>query len=189
MTKAELREKYRALRRALTKTQVEEFSCRLTQQLSRLPMWEGTYYHIFLSIEHRAEVATHFVLEMLRERHKKIVVPKMDSATGALAHYLLTEQTLVATNYFGIREPVSGTQVPVSAIDVVFVPLLAFDLAGHRVGYGKGFYDRFLSQCRPGTLKIGLSLFDAETGIDDVSPADVRLTHAVTPDRVCFFPD
>jgi 5-formyltetrahydrofolate cyclo-ligase len=55
---------------------------------------------------------------------------------------------------------------------VVFVPLLAFDKKGNRVGYGKGFYDAFLSKCKPETIKIGLSFFEAEETIDDVFEND-----------------
>ena len=75
-------------------------------------------------------------------------------------------------------------EVPTSKIEVVFVPLLAFDTNGNRVGYGKGFYDKFLSECHPNTIKIGLSLFEAETAIEDVISNDIPLTHCVTPTKI-----
>jgi 5-formyltetrahydrofolate cyclo-ligase len=72
-------------------------------------------------------------------------------------------------------------------LDVVFIPLLAFDEKGNRVGYGKGFYDRFLAKCRPETVKIGLSFFEATPEITDVSPDDIRLDWCVTPEKVYSF--
>ena len=79
------------------------------------------------------------------------------------------------------------TVCPVSMIDVVFVPLLAFDTNGNRVGYGKGFYDKFLSQCQPETIKIGLSFFEAEEEIADVYQDDIRLDYCVTPNKIYDF--
>ena len=94
--------------------------------------------------------------------------------------YLLTLLKLKKNEYH-IPEPVDGLEVPVSKIDVVFVPLLAFDLQGHRVGYGKGFYDRFLSSCKNEVIKIGVSFFDPEEKINDDFDNDITLNHCVTP--------
>jgi 5-formyltetrahydrofolate cyclo-ligase len=55
------------------------------------------------------------------------------------------------------------------------------------VGYGKGFYDRFLSECNPETIKIGLSFFDAEELIEGVFENDVKLDYCVTPNTVFSF--
>ena len=70
---------------------------------------------------------------------------------------------------------------------MVFIPLLAYDKTGNRVGYGKGFYDRFLAQCKPETLKIGLSFFEAENEDFITSEDDVRLDYCVTPNQVFQF--
>ncbi len=70
---------------------------------------------------------------------------------------------------------------------MVFVPLLAFDEKGHRVGYGKGFYDKFLSECKPEVLKIGLSFFESETLISDVLTTDIQLDLCVTPSKIYNF--
>jgi 5-formyltetrahydrofolate cyclo-ligase len=67
------------------------------------------------------------------------------------------------------------------------VPLLAYDKHGNRVGYGKGFYDNFLSKCKPETIKIGLSFFPPEDKIDDVSENDVNLDFCVTPEGIISF--
>ena len=69
----------------------------------------------------------------------------------------------------------------------MFIPLLAFDVCGNRVGYGKGFYDDFLKNCSKDTVKIGLSFFEAETVIHDVELHDVRLDYCVTPNKSYTF--
>ena len=70
---------------------------------------------------------------------------------------------------------------------VVFIPLLAFDQKGNRVGYGKGFYDKFLEQCKPKTVKIGLSFFSTEEEISDIYKNDISLDYCVTPQTIYKF--
>ena len=94
-------------------------------------------------------------------------------------------RTFIAPRRFGCV--IDGIKIPTSKIEVVFVPLLAFDKKGNRVGYGKGFYDRFLSECNPETIKIGLSFFEPEELIEDVFENDVKLDYCVTPDEVYQF--
>jgi 5-formyltetrahydrofolate cyclo-ligase len=99
----------------------------------------------------------------------------------------LTENTKIVKNNYNIPEPLNGINLPDDIIEVVFVPLLAFDKIGNRVGYGKGFYDKFLSKCKPSTLKIGLSFFEAEPLIEGVFDTDIKLNHCITPNEIyCF---
>ena len=70
---------------------------------------------------------------------------------------------------------------------MVLVPLLCFDESGHRVGYGKGFYDRFLTKCRPDTQKVGLSYFPPVKEITDADSFDIRLDLCLTPEKVWRF--
>jgi 5-formyltetrahydrofolate cyclo-ligase len=74
-----------------------------------------------------------------------------------LSHILLTDATPIKPNSYGIPEPTGGIAVSPATIEVVFVPLLAYDINGNRIGYGKGYYDRFLAQCDPKCNFIGLS--------------------------------
>ena len=90
-------------------------------------------------------------------------------------------------NTYNIPEPIDGIPIANTSIDVVFVPLLAFDLKGNRVGYGKGFYDNFLADCKPETIKIGLSFFEAEAEIEDVFKNDIPLDYCVTPKQIYTF--
>jgi len=187
MLKKELRAKYKALRNHLSENEVEEMSLAIANEVLTLPIWEKTYFHIFLPITEHKEVNTEYILHLLSGKDKEIVVSKCDFETCHLVHFLLTDNTKIKKNEYNIPEPVDGLEVPTKKIDVVFVPLLAFDKAGHRAGYGKGFYDKFLTECKPETIKIGLSFFEAEEIIADVFENDVKLDYCVTPNKVYEF--
>ena len=86
-----------------------------------------------------------------------------------------------------IHEPDEGAPVPVIEIEMVFVPLVAFDQKGYRVGYGKGFYDKYLARCADDCLKTGFSYFDPVNSIDDRHEFDVPLDLCITPQNVYVF--
>ncbi|MBF4508187.1 5-formyltetrahydrofolate cyclo-ligase [Flavobacterium sp. JLP] len=185
--KKELRLQYKNLRKELSTDEVEEKSLAIANNLIQLPIWDKTYYHVFLPIEEQKEVNTEYILHLLSGKDKEIVVSKSDFQTREMTHFLLTDNTKIKKNDYNIPEPINGLPVPSQTIDVVFIPLLAFDVLGNRVGYGKGFYDKFLSECKPETIKIGLSFFEAENQIKDVFEFDIRLDYCVTPLKVYAF--
>ena len=187
MLKKVLRIKYKELRSSLSANEIDDKSLAIANKVMLLPIWKNTYFHVFLPITEHKEVNTEFILHLLAGKDKEIVVSKSDFATRKMTHFLLTDNTKIKKNEFNIPEPVTGLEVPANNIDVVFVPLLAFDKKGHRVGYGKGFYDQFLSQCKPEVIKIGLSFFEAEDLIEDIFDNDVKLDYCVTVDRVYEF--
>lgn len=187
MTKKELRATYKNLRQQLSENDIEEKSLAVANKILSLPIWELTYFHVFLAIESQKEINTEFILHLLSGKDKEIVVSKSDFETRDMTHYLLTDNTKFKISNYGIPEPVTGLEVPSKTIDVVFVPLLAFDVLGNRVGYGKGFYDKFLADCRPETIKIGLSFFEAVTAVNDVFESDIKLDYCVTPEEVYIF--
>lgn len=181
MNKKELRAKYKALRQELSLDEIEDKSLAIANRILQLDIWEKTYFHLFLTIEEQNEVETEFVLQVLAGYDKEIVVAKSNFETLEMTNYLLTDNTKFQKNEYNIFEPVDGIEVPTTKIDVVFVPLLAYDKMGNRVGYGKGFYDKFLSKCNEDVIKIGLSFFDPEETIDGVFESDIRLDYCVTP--------
>lgn len=187
MDKKELRYKYKDLRLQLTENEIEERSLQIANQLLRLDIWQHSFYHLFLPIESQKEINTEYILQVLAGKDKNIVLSKSDFSTREMTHFLLTDNTTIKKNEYDIPEPIDGLEVPVSKIDVVFVPLLAFDEKGNRVGYGKGFYDKFLAECKPEILKIGLSFFESENSISDVLPTDIQLDLCVTPTKVHNF--
>ena len=187
MNKKELRIKYKELRYNLSSNDIDEMSIAIANQVLKLDIWDNLYYHIFLPIEIQNEVNTEFLLHILQGKDKEIVISKTNFETQEMTHYLLTEKTKIKINKYNIPEPIDGLEVPVSKIDVVFVPLLAYDKTGNRVGYGKGFYDKFLSNCKPETIKIGLSFFEPENLILDVFENDVKLDYCITPRKIYKF--
>lgn len=187
MTKKEARIKYKNLRQELTIEERDEKSCAIANELLKLPIWDKQYFHVFLSITEHFEIDTEYILHILAGKDKDVLISKSDFESHKMTHYLLTDGTKIKKNEYNIPEPVDGIEVPDSKIDVVFVPLLAFDEKGHRVGYGKGFYDRFLSHCKPDVITVGLSFFEAEIEISDLHENDFALNYCVTPSKTYRF--
>ena len=144
--------------------------------------------HTFLPIPHKQEPDTQPIIERLRQQGVTLVIAKSNLSDQSLSHYLYTPEIMLQPNRWGVPEPAENALLfPVEKINRVLVPLLAFDRQGNRVGYGKGYYDRFLSQCRPDTQKIGLSLEPPVDTIEDLHPLDIRLDFCVTPEQVWKF--
>ena len=108
----------------------------------------------FLSNHKLKEVDTEYILTLLQGKDKEVIVPRMEPNFD-LAHILLTDATPIRNNPYGIPEPVGGIALSPATIEVVFVPLLAYDVHGNRIGYGKGYYDRFLAQCDQNVVLLG----------------------------------
>jgi 5-formyltetrahydrofolate cyclo-ligase len=187
MLKTDLRLKYKELRKHLSEENIEEMSLAIANNLVTLPIWDKTYYHIFLPITEHKEVNTEYILHILSGKDKDIIVSKSDFQTLKMTNFLLTDNTKIKKNKYNIPEPVDGIEVPSHKIQVVFVPLLAFDKKGHRVGFGKGFYDKLLSECNPETIKIGLTFFQAEECIANIYEHDIKLDYCITPTKVYTF--
>lgn len=186
MLKNSLRSIYLKRRKNISAQQLLDADLGIANNLLRLPVWKFSNYHIFLSITEKNEIDTTLILSIIQGKDKNIVVPKMNE-DGTLSNYLLTDNTKLIKNKWNVPEPIEGIEILEKDLDVVFVPLLAFDKTGHRVGYGKGFYDRFLSNCRPDVIKIGLSHFEAEEVISDIEENDVALNYCVTPTKIYSF--
>ena len=184
MLKKEARRKTKEARKLLTFEEIEDKSLAIANQLLKLDLWEYTYFHLFLPIEEQKEINTEYILNILQAKDKEIVISKSDFETTSMLHFLLTDNTKIKKNEYNIPEPVNGLPVPTEMIDVVYVPLLAYDKQGNRVGYGKGFYDKFLSECKSNVVKIGLSFFGPEEIIEDVYENDIKLDFCVNPENI-----
>lgn len=186
MNKQELRAKYKFLRSELSDDDIDKISLEIANMALQLPIWDKTYFHVFLAIKHHKEIDTEYLLHLLTGKDKEIVVSRSNFDTREMTHVLLTDSTRLALNHYGIPEPTNGLIVDPKNIEVVFVPLLAYDKSGHRVGYGKGFYDKFLADC-PQAIKVGLSFFDPEMqGVETVM-TDVQLDFCITPSAIYRF--
>lgn len=142
--------------------------------------------HIYLPIEGRREADTWQIVDKIRREHPhvRLIIPKID--VGQLSHFYFEGLHQVKTNTWGIPEPVQGIPVEPSMIDMVITPMLVADKQGNRVGYGKGFYDRFLKGCKPDCMKIGLSLFPL-IDVIDAGDHDVQLDAVVLPNSFLEF--
>ncbi|MBU2921847.1 5-formyltetrahydrofolate cyclo-ligase [Winogradskyella psychrotolerans] len=187
MKKPLLRKKYKELRQQLSNTEIDNFSLAIANQLLTLDIWNKSFYHIFLTIAEQKEIDTDFILNILAGKDKHIVISKSNFEDYSMSHFLLTDSTTIKKNSYNIPEPVDGIEIQSSQLEVVFIPLLAFDKLGNRIGYGKGFYDRFLADCKSETLKIGLSFFEAEDDIFETSENDIKLDYCVTPEQIIQF--
>ena len=117
----------------------------------------------------------------------KISFPVVDFKTSELEAVLVHEDSDFVENTYGIPEPEEGEKIGSEEIDIIFVPLLAFDKKGFRVGYGKGFYDKFLKTCREDVLSIGFSYFEPIEEIEDRNQFDVPLNYCITPHKIYEF--
>lgn len=187
MDKSKFRKKYNSKRNELSVDEIESKSLSIANQCLKLDIWNFDIYHIFMPIKSKTEVDTEYLLHILQGKDKNIVVPKSDFDTFKMNNILLTDNTTFEINPYGIPEPVNGISLDSSQIQVVFVPLLAFDQLGNRIGYGKGFYDRFFKACNTKTIKVGLSFFKAESDNLPHNSCDIALDYCVTPGKVYAF--
>lgn len=187
MTKSDLRRIFLERRKALSPAALREKSRRIAELFfTSIDLSKTRLLHTFIPLESRWEVDTSLITHGVWSRWPEIeiAVPRVNFTTDELESVAFTTEAELCENAWGIREPVGGEMIDPQTIDVVLVPLLCFDEHGFRVGYGKGYYDRFLKSCRPDCLKIGLSIFPPVDRIADVHAGDVPLDLAVTPEGV-----
>lgn len=190
MTKQELRSIFLSKRRQLTESELAARSQAICDNFFSIVDFQNIrVVHIFLPIRRNNEPDTWQIIQRLRTVGKgvRISVPRVNVHSGSLEHFYLEANSDLRENEWGIPEIHFGETTPIADIDLVLVPLLVFDLAGNRVGYGKGFYDRFLNQCRVTTTRVGISLFEGVEQIDDIDEFDQPLHYCVTPYDVHAF--
>lgn len=181
MTKVELRKKYMDMRQQLAPGQLQAFSEQICDLVFTHFQLEDKYVSLFLPIERQHEINTYSIWEKAVQFGAKVAVPKSNFETMEMKHILFESEDQLELSSWGIPEPKKGKVIAADRFDFVFVPMLTADQKGNRVGYGKGFYDKFLRKCAPGCQFIGLYLFDFENKIDDIHPGDIRLNACVTP--------
>jgi 5-formyltetrahydrofolate cyclo-ligase len=188
MTKQELREKYLARRKALSPGELQRISDAVTLNLFRNFQFEKKKVSLFLPIERTFEINTYKIWEKATSFDAEVAVPKVNRKTEEIKHLLFETEDQLEISSWGIPEPSKGRVIAAEHFDIVLVPLLALDQKGNRVGYGKGYYDRFLAKCSPRCRFIGLSHFDElEPTIEGTTVADVKLHGCVTPNVIHRF--
>jgi 5-formyltetrahydrofolate cyclo-ligase len=191
MKKLDIRPIYIARRSGLTNLQKSKLDDLLLIQFQSLeidiPSQIMTYSPIKNSNEFDPQIVTDYCY--FKNPSQQLFYPVMifDKASPQLISVVADDDTVFQANRFGIEEPVDGIHMFPAEIDLVIVPLLTFDKKGNRVGYGKGYYDRFLKQCRKDCLKIGFSYFEPINHIDDVNKHDFKLDYCITPETIYQF--
>ena len=189
MTKDQLRTVYKEKRAALSATDKAKLEDLILIQFQKL------------DIEIPSLIMTYAVLEKMNEfdplpitdycyfknPSQVLFYPVIHPSSNIMQSVVVTDDTEFELNKFGIPEPVNAMPMFPEELDLVFVPLLAYDKKGHRVGYGKGYYDRFLKECKDDCIKIGFSFFDPEPSIEGVNRHDIKLDYCITPDRIYSF--
>ena len=189
MIKKEIRKLYLAKRKALS---MAEMHGRIAQMISNFENINLPEFKTLLSykpIEAKNEINSYFFEEVLMQTNPDLGLcyPQANFEIGSMQAFADDEILEWENTTFGLEQPASGTKISAHEIDLIFVPLIALDERGYRVGYGKGFYDRYLAKCRPDAITIGFSFFDPLPGIDDVNQWDVPLKYGVTPQRMYEF--
>ncbi|MFY0651116.1 MAG: 5-formyltetrahydrofolate cyclo-ligase [Cyclobacteriaceae bacterium] len=147
----------------------------------KLPSNTKSIVHCFLPIEKQNEINTYPIIEYLDQSDGKVVVSRSDTEDNTMTHFLYEGKNRLETNKWGIPEPVSGKRISANEIDIVLVPLVIFDKLGNRIGYGKGYYDRFLTNCRADCTFIGLSLAPPVDVLPCIEEMDVKLDYCISP--------
>jgi 5-formyltetrahydrofolate cyclo-ligase len=188
MTKKEARSHFRQLREGLGPRQRERAQDLLLIRFRELRLPFLHTLHTYLPMHHLAEPDPEPLVRSIEFSNPglRIAVPRIISDTE-MANIRMTEHTELLRNEFGILEPQEGELIDPLQFDLVLVPLLGYDLRGNRVGYGKGYYDRFLAGCRGDVLKLGLSFFGPIDKIDDTGLWDIPLDYCITPEKVYEF--
>ncbi|MEJ7700831.1 MAG: 5-formyltetrahydrofolate cyclo-ligase [Pyrinomonadaceae bacterium] len=147
MTKAELRKIYLAKQKSLSLFERKQKSEQITDGFFvNLDLNKINFLHCFLPIEKFNEIDTNFIFQKIWRDFPQIetLVPRVNLQTDKIENLIFAPETEIVKNAWEIFEPTNNESIETEKIDVVLIPLLCFDARGFRVGYGKGFYDKFL---------------------------------------------
>ena len=143
MNKQELRRAIRERKRAMTEEEIVERSNALAEKFYNSPAYQAAST-IYGYLPYILEVRTVPMLQRALDEGKRVAVPKVYGEEMRFIY--LEDLTQVSKGYAGIPEPIADAPVAEDKRALVLMPGLAFDPQGHRIGYGGGFYDRFLAQ-------------------------------------------
>lgn len=143
MNKQELRRTIREQKRAMTPEEIETRSAALGEKFTECDVYKNATT-IYGYLPYNQEVRTVPILERAIRDGKRVAVPKVYG--DEMKFLYLDDLTQVAKGYSGIPEPIADEPVADDETALVLMPGLAFDPQGHRIGYGGGFYDKFLSR-------------------------------------------
>lgn len=183
--KAELRKRMRGLRRAATREACVERSERICAALRDDPAFVAARrVALFWPIEDNKEIDLRPLDRELRARGAEVAYPAIDADTGAMRFVIVADpESELEERGLGFREPAPGTP-DAGALDLIVVPALAVDPAGHRIGYGAGYYDRTLPRYAPPARTVAV-VYDYQLLIEiPHGESDVAVDGVITDARV-----
>jgi 5-formyltetrahydrofolate cyclo-ligase len=189
MKKSEIRSDIKAKRKSLSQNDVNFFSTSCFSQLLDKFTFIDKNIGLFFPIQKFNEPNMFLFFDELIVSGANIYAPKSDFTTNTMEYHLIKSINDLQVNEFGIPEPKFEKKIEAKELDFIMIPLLAINKKGYRVGYGKGFYDRFLLNCKKKTLKIGVNLLSDFTEIEDINPNDIPLDYCVNPKKIVCFND
>ncbi len=189
MNKEELRKLYIQKRAAITAAEKLKADDLLLIQFQKLHIEIPALIMTYAPLEKMNEFDPQFITDYcyFKNPDQVLFCPVIHPTTPTMLSVIVNDETEFALNKFGIPEPVNATPVFPEEIDMVIVPLLAYSVKGHRVGYGKGYYDRFLKECKNDVIKIGFSYFAPEPLIEGTNRYDMKLDYCISPERIYSF--
>ena len=190
ITKNSLRELWLATRLKLNEPDKNHGSFEIQDRvLETFNFNDVGFVNIFLPVHNKCEVRTWSLIQYLQEKYSavSISVPTIkDIRNREMNAVELDKHSVYIQNKWGIDEPESGKVIEPSLLNIIFIPLIAFDQQGHRLGYGGGFYDRYLINCS-NAIKVGLSYFDPIQEIPEINQYDIKMDYCITPNRTYQF--
>jgi 5-formyltetrahydrofolate cyclo-ligase len=190
MTKEELRDIYLKQRLALSEQSCSIMSHTISEKfIKAFDLDHLNVLHSFIPLTKNKEPDTWIIIDWIQTKFPdlRISLPRTVIKTRQLQNFYFDDRFPLKKNKWGLEEPTQGEATAISDIDLVIVPLVAFDKKGNRVGYGKGFYDKFLAECRPDCKRVGLSFFEAVDTIEGINAKDIPLHYCITPKNVYTF--
>ena len=188
MNKAAIRKEYKKKRLEISEHDLLKWEDLMLIRFQELDIEIPETMMVYAAMESAGEFDPEYIVEYCAFKNPslKVAYPVINT-NKEMAAIAVDTDTAFAEHAFGMKEPVGGEQIPPEIIDLVIVPLLAFDKKGFRVGFGKGYYDKFLKECRKDCLKIGVSFFEPIDKIEDIHDGDVKLDYCITPFKTYGF--
>ncbi|SIN96034.1 5-formyltetrahydrofolate cyclo-ligase [Algoriphagus halophilus] len=186
--KEQIRQLFKDKRKALSPEEAQRRSELIFRQFQ---VWfnshpEIAHIHIYLPIAHQNEINTLLIRDYLLGRGNSVYTSIVKSGTLQLDTVKIDSNTIFEINKWGIPIPQNISAISPNKIQLVLIPLLAFDIKGNRIGFGKGYYDVFLSGLDGEVLKVGLSFFDPVPQIPSETH-DIPLDYCITSEKVFTF--
>jgi 5-formyltetrahydrofolate cyclo-ligase len=192
MKKKDIRHYYKNRRCQLTHAQINKLDDLLLIQFQKLAIDIPCLIMTYSPIEELNEFDPQTITDYcyFKNPNQQLLYPVVVDGvegTNEILPVMVSEETVFEKNQFGVAEPTNGMEVSPDDIDMIIVPLFGFDKKGYRVGYGRGFYDRFLSRCRKDCIKVGFSYFEPVDEIEDVCSLDIKLNYCITHEKFYIF--